>query len=230
WLIALINSKEPLDLETLGRIDNRLDANARNRKQTAQTRCVKWYVSKEGFSAAASERLGRIRAHHSTFAQLDLLHDYITKPRASEAERKPISEFDLVIPIESDSELIAARTAEQIARAAEFDQDSINQIKTALVEACLNAAEHSDSPDRRIYQHFALAEDQLLIRVSNKGGTFTLLDNGSAPGSRNRGRGLQIIRALMDEVRFERTDEGASLVMVKKLKRTEALSKPQAAK
>lgn len=231
WLIAMINSKEPLDLETLGKIDNRLDASARDREQTGNhSRCVKWYVSKEGFSAAACEQLGRLHAHHSTFAQLDLLHDYITKPRAGDVERRPVTEFDLVIPIESDSELIAARTVEQIARTAEFDQESINQIKTALVEACLNAAEHGDSPDRRIYQHFALAEDQLLIRVSNKGGAFTLMDNGSAPGSKNRGRGLQIIRALMDEVRFERTDEGASLVMIKRLKRPEALSKPQVAK
>jgi serine/threonine-protein kinase RsbW len=231
WLIALINSKEPLDLETLGRIDNRLESSARSRARSGHgSRHVKWYISKEGFSAAASERLGKLRAHHSTYSQLDLLHDYVAKPRADETRQRPLSEFDLVIPIDSDSELIAARTAEQIARAAEFDQESINQIKTALVEACLNAAEHSDSPDRRIYQHFALDEDRLVIRVSNKGGAFTVMDNGTAVGSKNRGRGLQIIRALMDEVTFERTDEGASLVMVKLLKRPKALSKPQAAK
>jgi hypothetical protein len=32
---------------------------------------------------------------------------------------------------------------------------------------------------------------------------------------------LQIIRALMDEVRFERTDDGTSLVMTKFLKHTD---------
>jgi len=32
---------------------------------------------------------------------------------------------------------------------------------------------------------------------------------------------LQIIRTLMDEVRFERADDGASLVMIKYLKRPE---------
>ena len=122
--------------------------------------------------------------------------------------------------------MIAARTVEQIARAAEFDQESINQIKTALIEACINAAEHSDSPDRRIYQRFAIDGDRLIITVSNKGKTFGASDASApampvAPGVRKRGRGLQIIRTLMDEVGFERTDDGASLVMIKYLKRPE---------
>jgi serine/threonine-protein kinase RsbW len=230
WAIALINSREPLDLETLGRIDNRLESAVRARileRRHPIPTTIRWYIGKEGFSAAASERLREMGAHHSTYSQLDLLRDCALKPRSNaEPLSRTVSEFDLVIPIEDDSELIAARTAEQIARAAEFDQESINQIKTALIEACLNAAEHSESPDRRIYQHFIVAEDRLVIRVSNRGGAFTLPDNRSASGSRNRGRGLQIIRALMDEVRFENTDDGASLVMVKLLRRPESVSRP----
>jgi serine/threonine-protein kinase RsbW len=115
--------------------------------------------------------------------------------------------------------------AEQIARAADFDQESINQIKTALIEACINAAEHSDSPDRKIHQRFAIDEDKLIITVSNRGKTFGTGNGQPAPtvgasrAKNARGRGLQIIRALMDEVEFERTDEGARLVMTKYLKR-----------
>jgi anti-sigma regulatory factor (Ser/Thr protein kinase) len=44
-------------------------------------------------------------------------------------------------------------------------------------------------------------------------------DNSDSGSRVSRGRGLQIIRALMDEVRFERTDDGACLVMTKFLKR-----------
>jgi len=141
------------------------------------------------------------------------------------AATRPASEFELVIPIEDEAELIAARTAEQIARAADFDQESINQIKTALIEACINAAEHSDSPDRKIHQRFAIDEDKLIITVSNRGKIFSKANGQSAPSVKSsraknaRGRGLQIIRALMDQVEFERTDEGARLVMTKYFKR-----------
>jgi serine/threonine-protein kinase RsbW len=223
WLIALINSKEPVDVETLDRLDHRLESAAR----AAESRlpALRWYISKEGFTAGASEKLASCAAHRSTFLQLDLLHDHLMKLAAEETERKPASEFELVIPVEDEAELIAARTVEQIARSADFDQEAINQIKTSLIEACINAAEHADSPDRRIYQRFLVEEDRLTITVSNKGDVTGWMDRGdeaSAPAGRGmRGRGIQIIRALMDEVRFERSDDGTVLVMTKYAKRRE---------
>ena len=220
WLIALINSKEPLDVETLGRIDQRLDPVLRGQtaKSGTMPHAIRWYISKEGFSAVASERLSSLHAYRSTNSHLDLIQDFMTRLVLG-GEARPASEFEL------DAELIAARTAEQIARAADFDQEAINQIKTALIEACLNAAEHSDSPDRKIHQRFAIDEDKLIITVSNKGKTFGRANGQAAPApgvqppKGARGRGLQIIRALMDEVKFERTDDGARLVMTKYLKR-----------
>ncbi len=226
WLVALINSKEPLDLETLGRIDQQLEA-AQKAKCGPISHVVRWYISKEGFSAVASERLSASHAYRSTYSHLDLIQDYLTK-LALGGETRPASEFELVIPFEDEAELIAARTAEQIARAADFDQESINQIKTALIEACINAAEHSDSPDRKIHQRFAIDDDKLIITVSNKGKMFGRANGQSTPSiaaqpaKGARGRGLQIIRALMDEVEFERTDDGTCLVMTKYLKRPES--------
>jgi serine/threonine-protein kinase RsbW len=226
WVVALINSKEPLDVETLGRIDQRLESALRGQgaKSGTMPHAVRWYISKEGFSAVASERLSSLHAYRSTYSHLDLIQDYLTR-LALGAEARPASEFELVIPIEDEAELIAARTAEQIARAADFDQEAINQIKTALIEACINAAEHSDSPDRKIHQRFAIDGDKLIITVSNKGKTFGRANGQSTPsvGAQQvkgaRGRGLQIIRALMDEVKFEQTDDGARLIMTKYLKR-----------
>ncbi len=226
WLIALINSREPLDVSTLGRIDQQLEPVSRAHIARAGTssHAVRWYISKEGFSALASERLSSLHAYHSTYSHLDLLQDYLTR-LALGTEPRPASEFELVIPVEDEAELIAARTAEQIARAADFDMDAINQIKTALIEACINAAEHSDSPDRRIHQHFAISEDRLIITVSNKGKNFGGANGQSTPSvaaqpaKGARGRGLQIIRALMDEVKFERTDDGTRLIMTKFRKR-----------
>jgi serine/threonine-protein kinase RsbW len=230
WLVALINSKEPLDVETIGWIDRSLELASSGRTAQADVvpTVVRWYISKEGFSAVASERLASSQANvltrRSTYSHLDLVQDYFDK-LALDGRARSASVFELVIPIDDEAELIAARTAEQIARAADFDQEAINQIKTALIEACINAAEHGDSPDRKIHQRFAIDDNRLIITVSNKGKTFGSANVQSTPSvavgqtKGSRGRGLQIIRALMDEVEFERTDDGTRLVMTKYLKR-----------
>ena len=229
WLVALVNSREPLDVETVDRIDQRIDLvlSESNPKPQGATHSMRWYVSKEGFSAVASERLASLEAFCSTYVQLDLIQDSLDK-LALGGKARPATEFELVIPVEDEAELIAARTAEQIARVADFHQEAINQIKTALIEACINAAEHGDSPDRKIHQRFAIDDNRLIITVSNKGKTFDKADGQSTPSLATqpvkgaRGRGLHIIRALMDEVEFERTDDGARLVMTKYLKRPDS--------
>jgi serine/threonine-protein kinase RsbW len=230
WLIALLSAKEPIDLETLEAVERRMELVSKparrgrhyGRGDWGGGRIVRWIISKEGFTPEALSRAARIQAFRSTYSQLDLVYDYLVAISAGPAAAVPVSEFELVIPIEDDAELIAARTVEQIARTADFDAEAINQIKTALIEACLNAAEHSDSPDRRIYQKFTLTEEGLVITVSNKGNRFEPIQELEAmpAASGKRGRGLQIIRALMDDVHFESTDDGASLVMSKYLRRT----------
>ncbi|HYP54620.1 MAG TPA: ATP-binding protein, partial [Pyrinomonadaceae bacterium] len=136
-------------------------------------------------------------------------------------------EFEMVIPMGDDTELIAAHTVEQIARRLEFQPDEINQIKTALVEACINAAEHSLSPDRKIYQRFRVENDKLVVTVSSRGVAILPAAQGNelTPGSENggtkgrRGWGLKLIRTLMDEVEFERVDDGTRLRMAKYLRK-----------
>lgn len=225
WIAALVNSKEPLDVESLGRIDERIGAALRARHSKA-AHVVRWYIGKEGFSAAASQRIESAHAFRSTYTQLEAMSDYLLKLSAPDVAAAAASEFELIIPIEDEAELIAARTVEHIARTADFGQEAINQIKTAVIEACINAAEHGQSPDGKIHQRFAIHEDRIMITVSNKGRIFgsTNCHTGPLAGSQLqgvRGRGLNIIRALMDEVRFQRTDDGASLVMTKFLKRPE---------
>ncbi len=125
-----------------------------------------------------------------------------------------------------DTELIAAHTVEQIARRITFQPEAINQIKTALIEACINAAEHSLSPDRKIYQRFRVESDRLVVTVSSRGvvppgingqnGESTQRRRGGESKGR-RGWGLKLIRSLMDEVEFERVDDGTRLRMTKYL-------------
>jgi len=143
-----------------------------------------------------------------------------SRPSAIEAS----DEFLIVLPMGEDNELLAASTVEHIARRLTFPPAAINQIKTAIVEACINASEHSFSPDRKIYQRFRLESDRLVVTISSRGILPTNVGSGKASTTNNedddateerRGWGLKLIRTLMDEVEFERVDEGTSLRMTK---------------
>jgi serine/threonine-protein kinase RsbW len=125
----------------------------------------------------------------------------------------------MVVPMGDDTELIVAQTVEEIARRHHFTPKAINQIKTAVVEACINAAEHSLSPDRKIYQKFVVEDDRIIITVSNRG--IRLADKKTQeiePRDGRRGWGLSLMKNLMDEVKFEQTDDGTRISMTKYLK------------
>ena len=104
-----------------------------------------------------------------------------------------------------------------------FRPEAINQIKTALVEACINAAEHSLSPDRKIYQRFVVEDDKLVVTVASRGvharascrPNRRQTRSGRTQAKSRRGWGLKLIKTLMDEVEFERVDDGTQLRMTK---------------
>jgi serine/threonine-protein kinase RsbW len=137
-------------------------------------------------------------------------------------------EYEMIIPVGDDTELIAANALEEIARRHKFPSKAINQLKTALVEACINAAEHGLAPDRKIHQRFLVSDDKITISISNRGLRLTdklaerderevqILPTES-PDTR-RGWGLNLIRGLMDDVRVEPVDDGTRITMTKFLR------------
>jgi serine/threonine-protein kinase RsbW len=186
-----------------------------------------WLVSPEGFTPEACELLNEREAFGSSRQQLELLTARLSPEQgaAESAQGQPTDEFEMIIPMGGDTELIAANTVEQIARRLNFPPEAINQIKTALVEACINASEHSMSPDRKIYQRFRVESDKLTVTVSSRGVRLPVSangQNGDAPSpdesKGRRGWGLKLIRTLMDEVEFERVDDGTRLRMTKYLR------------
>ena len=187
-----------------------------------------WLVSPEGFTPEACELLNEREAYGSSRQQLELLTARLSPETAAaeSARSQPTDEFEMVIPMGGDTELIAAHTVEQIARRLNFRPEAINQIKTALVEACINASEHSLSPDRKIYQRFRVESDKLTVTVSSRGVRLPSATpaNGNhgdeTPPDDSKGRrgwGLKLIRTLMDEVEFESVDDGTRLRMTKYL-------------
>jgi serine/threonine-protein kinase RsbW len=213
WLCAQIESKLEASRELTDDWCKRLSSFA---QASGFKRLRIWLIAPEGFSAGASELLSQRAAFGSSHQQFEMLKSRLGNQNA--ADSQSADEFQMVLPMSADTELIAARTAEQIARRVNFRPEAINQIKTAVVEACINAAEHSLSPDRKIYQRFVVEDDKLVITVASRGVVpVQVAGNGetSDQGNGRRGWGLKLIRTLMDEVEFERVDDGTRLKMTK---------------
>ncbi len=177
-----------------------------------------WLVAPEGFAPDAMDALRDRNAYGSSRKQVDLLAGILGAQRQSD-EKNTGNEYEIVMPMGEDTEMLAAHTVEEITKRHNFPAKAINQIKTALVEACINAAEHSLSPDRRIYQKFTVDPDKITITVTNRG--LRLADKNtpeSASDGGRRGWGLKLIKGLMDEVKIERTDDGTRITMLKYLK------------
>jgi serine/threonine-protein kinase RsbW len=225
WLIARVDSKLEVEADLAELWFDRFDSLARvynfRRYQV-------WLISNEGFTDEACQLLTARHAFCSSDHQLELLIDQIgAVPGAQTQEVEAPNEFVMVVPMGEDNELLAANTVEHVARRLSFQPAAINQIKTAIVEACINAAEHSFSPDRKIYQRFRVENDKLVVIISSRGILPTKIVSGNASASNTetdqtaderRGWGLKLIRTLMDEVEFERVDEGTSLRMTKYLR------------
>ena len=216
WIAAELDSKLEADVDLVREWCDRLDNAAREANFDSYRI---WLVAPEGFSPGAIEILAERGGIGSSRRQLDLLREAV---RGGEAVPPDAQEFEIVIPVGGESELIAAHALEEIARRHDYPVKAINQIKTALVEACINAAEHGLSPDGKIYQKFAFHRDRLVITVSNRGLRLAdkmreSADEEAPPAETRRGWGLNLMRSLMDDVRVEAVDDDTRIVMTKVL-------------
>lgn len=174
-----------------------------------------WLIAPEGFSPDAIGVLRERNAYGSSRKQAGMLADLLNA-RAASATEPNADAFEIVIPMGEDTEMIAAHTVEDIAKRHGVDAKTINQIKTALVEACINATEHSLSPDRKIYLKFVVVDQKLVITVANRG--VRIADRKAAAAtadSNRRGWGLKLMKGLMDDVKIEETDDGTRVTMTK---------------
>jgi anti-sigma regulatory factor (Ser/Thr protein kinase) len=133
-------------------------------------------------------------------------------------------QMELMLPMVPDIEIAAARAAGNLARELGMPSDQVDEMTHAIIEACINAREHSGSVDNRIYVRcLGVASSdgnpRIDVWISDHGRGFDL---GEARTRRRtlgpahkRGWGLQIIEAHMDEVDITSTPDGTTIHMVK---------------
>lgn len=128
---------------------------------------------------------------------------------------------ELKLPIIENMELVATQTAEVVSKHMKLETDKTNEISLALIEACINAFEHSETKSE-VYIHFIISEENLTIKVIDKGKGFDSskisipnIENKIGSDERKRGWGIMLIKELMDSVNYESNEEGTILTMIK---------------
>ncbi|MGB3097209.1 MAG: ATP-binding protein [Candidatus Deferrimicrobiaceae bacterium] len=138
------------------------------------------------------------------------------RPPETRADEMPL-EFELVLPIKADTEVVAARVAEEVAAYAAVDKDTVDRIKMAIIEACINAFEHSGSEAGKVRLRYILSPERIELFVQDEGKGFRPSSAGDE-SKRNRGWGLKLISELVDDVDITTGEQGTTVRMVKNLR------------
>ena len=127
--------------------------------------------------------------------------------------------MELSFPSELGYEKVAREAVAAFARRLGCDRERVEDLKTALGEACINAIEHGNGriPGLRVDVSCIGAEDHLEIEVHDCGlkryessGAVANIDlklRGLAP---LRGMGLMMIAQLVDEAGFTESADGGN--------------------
>jgi serine/threonine-protein kinase RsbW len=133
-------------------------------------------------------------------------------------------QMELTLPMVPDIEIAAARAAGNLARELGMSSEAIDEMAHAIIEACINAREHSGSVDKRIYVRFvgtSIGEGnpRIDVWITDHGKGFNPAEarnrRQKLGAVHKRGWGLQIIEAHMDEVEISTNDDGTTIHMVK---------------
>jgi serine/threonine-protein kinase RsbW len=130
------------------------------------------------------------------------------------------SSIDLTFPSELGYEKIARETIAAFARRLGFSSAQVDNLITALSEACINAIEHGNAciPALRVAVHCVCNEQQIEIEVCDQGAqryrgqhSSASIEQKVAGQATRRGMGLMLIQALVDEAGFDEDKDGGNI-------------------
>ena len=130
------------------------------------------------------------------------------------------SSVEVRLPSRLGFEKVALSTAASMATLMGFSKDRVEDLKTALAEACINSIEHGNKLDHSLSIVVALSmtDDKLEVRVMDEGDGVG--DTPAAPdmdlkmlGEEDpRGMGMFLIQSLVDEAEWFKGPPGKSFV------------------
>lgn len=110
---------------------------------------------------------------------------------------------------------------DQVAEEAELDPERAFDLKVAVSEACANSVEHAGTPQAPMEICASILADRVVVEISD-GGDFRMTSRGQ--DRPERGLGLPLMVALMDEVRFFKTPGKGTTVALSLFRDTSGLA------
>ena len=134
--------------------------------------------------------------------------------------------IEVNLPSKSGYERIAMECSASFAKMAGIVPDRIEDLKSAVAEACVNAMQHGNKwrPEARVVANMNFRDDTFIVSVLDQGdgmpeipeypGIVNIIEKNESP----RGLGVFLIRQLVDLVKFNQmTPEGHMVTMEIKL-------------
>jgi serine/threonine-protein kinase RsbW len=130
------------------------------------------------------------------------------------------SSVEVRIPSELGFEKVAMSTASSMAALMGFSDERIEDLKTAVAEACINAIEHGNQLDSSLNVGVILSttDDELEVKVIDDGAgmdhkpALPDIDRKMMGEEDTRGMGMFLIQALVDEAEWHQGPPGKSFV------------------
>ena len=134
--------------------------------------------------------------------------------------------IEVNIPTKIGYERVAMECSASFAKMAGFGPERIEDLKSAVAEACINAMQHANKwrPEARVVVNMVFRDDTFIVSVTDQGdgmpevpeypGTVRIIEKDES----TRGLGAFMIRHLVDKVKFNQmTTEGHTVIMELKL-------------
>ena len=130
--------------------------------------------------------------------------------------------IEINLPSKIGYERVAMASLAALARIGGLAAARIDDLKSAVAEACINAMQHGNKwrPEARVVVHLNLSDDRFIISVTDQGGGIPevpeypgaakIIEENASP----RGLGVFMIQNLVDEVRFNETADGGHTMIM----------------
>ena len=141
--------------------------------------------------------------------------------RATSPVAVVLETMELNLPSTLEGVAEVERAAEEIARRTGFDEDTASNIAMVSREAAVNAVKHGNgfAPEKKVRATLQRTAGTMLVRIADEG-------QGLRPDSlpdplepqnllRGHGRGVFLMRALMNEVHFRQLEPGTEVTLIK---------------
>ena len=110
-----------------------------------------------------------------------------------------------------------------ISKELQFDSSSIDDLSIAITEMFNNAVQHGNqnNPNKKVVLTYTCTDSHLIISIRDEGSGFApeKIKDPLAPENllAENGRGIYLVRNLMDNLEFNITDQGTEVLIYKKL-------------